>query len=255
MPSRSGAKRLRALRRAKGRRSHGMLLVEGPNAVGDAVRAGAHVHEALYTAAAADDPAISAILETLGKAGIEPEEVSEELLSEFADTVTPQGILLVADIPVATLDDAAAPRLLVLDAVQDPGNVGTLIRAAEALGAAGVVTLPGTADPWSPKVVRASAGALFRIPVVPADVDVLVDWCERRGAPILVAAADGRPAARSAAGPAALVVGNESTGVSSAMRRHAADVIAIPQRGEADSLNVAMAGAILLDRYFGEART
>lgn len=252
MPSLNRAKRLRALRRVKGRREHGMLLVEGPAVARDALDAGAMVREALYTDAAAADPALARLLTDLGAAGAELEEVDEPVLAEFADTVTPQGLLLVVDIPLRSLADVGVPRLAVLDAVQDPGNVGTLIRAADALGAGGVALLPGTADPWSPKAVRAAAGASFRIPVVATTVAELAGWCRERGVPLLAAAAGGAAAPRSAAArDAALVFGNEAAGVSDEVRAAADGVVGIPQRGRADSLNVAMAGAILMDRFFG----
>jgi len=218
----------------------------------DAFDAGAAVHEALYTDAAAGDPAIARLLADLRTAGAPVEEVTETELAEFADTVTPQGLLLVVDIPLSSLNDVAIPRLAVLDGVQDPGNVGTLIRAADALGAGGVALLPGTADPWSPKAVRAAAGASFRIPVVVTSVAELAAWCRDLGVPLLAAAAGGEAAPRSAvARDAALVFGNEAAGVSDEVRAAADGVVGIPQRGPADSLNVAMAGAILMDRFFG----
>lgn len=252
MPSINRAKRLRALRRVKGRREHGMLLVEGPAVARDALDAGATVREALYTDEAATDPALARLLADLRAAGAEVEEVEEPVLAEFADTVTPQGLLLVVDIPLRSLTDVGAARLAVLDAVQDPGNVGTLIRAADALGAGGVALLPGTADPWSPKAVRAASGASFRIPVVTISVAELTAWCRERGVPLLAAAAGGTSAPRSAAvRDAALVFGNEAAGVSDEVRAAADGVVGIPQRGRADSLNVAMAGAILMDRFFG----
>jgi TrmH family RNA methyltransferase len=229
-----------------------MLLVEGPAVARDALDAGATVHEALYTDMAAGDPAVARLLDELRATGAEVERVDEAELAEFADTVTPQGLLLVVDIPVRSLEDVAVPRLAVLDAVQDPGNVGTLIRAADALGAGGVVLLPGTADPWNPKTVRAAAGASFRIPVVTTSVAELAAWCLDHAVPLLAAAAGGEPAPRSgAARDAALVFGNEAAGVSDEVRAVAAGVVGIPQRGPADSLNVAMAGAILMDRFFG----
>jgi len=229
-----------------------MLLVEGPAVALDALDAGATVREVLYTRVAAADPAIHRLLDRLRAVGAELEEVDEAQLAGFADTVTPQGLLLVVDTPAWSLDDIVVPRIAVLDAVQDPGNVGTLIRAADALGAGGVVLLPGTADPWSPKTVRAAAGASFRIPIVEATVPELADWCRARGVPLLAAEADGAPAPRAAdARDGALVFGNEGAGVSDAVLAVADGVVGIPQRGPADSLNVAMAGAILMDRLFG----
>jgi len=252
MPSISAAKRLRALHRAKGRREHGMTLVEGPNVVRDALDAGATLHEALYTETAAADPAVGSLIDALRERGVDVELVSDAELAEFADTVTPQGLIVVAGIPRRLLGEVSSPRLVVLDAVQDPGNVGTLIRAAEALGAGAVVLLPGTADAWNPKVVRAAAGASFRIPIVESTVAELSDWCRRRSVPLLAAAVGGEPVPRSAGSrDAALVLGNEAAGVSDAVRAVAEEVVGVPQRGRTDSLNVAMAGAILMDRLFG----
>lgn len=229
-----------------------MLLVEGPHVALDAVDAGAVVHEALYTEEAADDPAVASLLERLRTAGAEVERVEAPVLAEFADTVTPQGILLTVETPRVGLDDVAAPRLVVTDAVQDPGNLGTLIRAAEALGAAGVALLPGTVDAWNPKVVRAAAGSSFRLPVFETSIDAIVEWCRKRRVPLLAAAAGGAPAPRTG-GPrdAVLVLGNEGAGVSEEVLAVADGVVGVPQRGRVDSLNVALAGAILMDRFFG----
>lgn len=229
-----------------------MLLVEGPRVARDAVNAGAVVHQALYTQEAADDPAVAALLERLREAGTDVERVAAEELAEYADTVTPQGLLLAVEIPRSSLADVAAARLVVLDAVQDPGNAGTLIRAAEALGAAGVALLPGTVDAWNPKVVRAAAGASFRLPVFEASVAEVVGWCRSRGVPLFAAAAGGAAAPRSPAPrDAVLVLGNEGAGVSEEMLDAADATVGVPQRGRTDSLNVALAGAILMDRFFG----
>jgi TrmH family RNA methyltransferase len=171
-------------------------------------------------------------------------------LAALADTETPQGILAVAPIPFAGLDalrvDAEPAVIVVLDAVQDPGNFGTLARTAEALGAAGVVALPGTVDAWNPKSVRAAMGSTFRLPVVPADWEALSPWLSSRGFITLAAAAGGEPLPQPRPARAALVLGNEGAGVSEDTRARADRVVGIPIRGRAESLNVAAAGAILL---------
>lgn len=252
MPSIAQAKRLRALRRRKGRNEHRMFLVEGPRVLADLLRTDILVHQALYTKAAAADPAVGQALEALRSADVPVEEISAAELSEFAGTVTPQGLLAVADIPAWSFADVRHPRLAVLDAVQDPGNVGTLIRAAEALGAGGVALLPGTADAWNPKTVRAATGSSFRLPVFEITVPALVDWCREQGATLLASAAGGAPVPRESAPAAvALVLGNEGAGVSAAVREMANGVVGVPLLGGTDSLNVAIAGAILMDRMFG----
>lgn len=229
-----------------------MFLAEGPRVVSDLLRTGIHVHQALYTKAAAGDPAVAAALEALRSSDVPVEEVSLAEFVEFAGTVTPQGILAVADIPAWSLEDAKTPNLVVLDAVQDPGNVGTLIRAAEALGAGAVALLPGTADAWSPKTVRAASGSSFRLPVVETTLPALVDWCHRHGSTLLATASGGEPAGRDRVyGGVALVLGNEGAGVSAEVLDAAEGVVGIPLFAGSDSLNVAIAGAILMDRIFG----
>jgi hypothetical protein len=182
MPSISRAKRLRSLQRARGRREHGRLIAEGPNVVRDVLDAGWAIDEGLYTPAALLDPATATLLDDLRASGVHLEEVGDAEFRGFAGTKSPRGVLVVAEIPGRSLADVEGKRLVVLDAVQDPGNVGTLIRAADALGASAVVVLPGTADPWSPKCVRAAAGASCRLPVVDAAVRERTEWCGARRA-------------------------------------------------------------------------
>jgi len=229
-----------------------MFLAEGPRVVTDLLRTDICVHQALYTKASAADPAVASALDRLRGSDVSVEEVSVAELGEFAGTVTPQGLLAVAEIPSWSSADVRTPRLAVLDAVQDPGNVGTLIRAAEALGAGGVALLPGTADAWNPKTVRAATGSSFRLPVFEITVPELVDWCRDQGAALLAAAAGGEPARRDPATSAvALVLGNEGAGVSAAVLEVASGVVGVPLLAGTDSLNVAIAGAILMDRMFG----
>jgi RNA methyltransferase, TrmH family len=136
----------------------------------------------------------------------------------------------------------------VLDAVQDPGNVGTMLRTALALGASGVVALKGTAELTNPKVLRGSMGAAFRLPAAAVDVGAFIAWASARGLELVVAAADGTPVERRPHGPApiALVVGNEGAGVSPALAAAAARRVAIPLAPAVESLNVAVAAGILL---------
>jgi TrmH family RNA methyltransferase len=167
--------------------------------------------------------------------------------------VTPQGLLVVAAIPAADWRDIRDPRILVVDGVQDPGNLGTMIRTAEALGAGGVIILPGTVDPWAPKSVRAASGSSFRIPVLECGHQAAIDELEQRGIPLWATAADGDPLGRPDKGleRVALVVGNEGAGVSGMIREAAQRIVAIEQTADAESLNVAVAAAILLDRILG----
>jgi TrmH family RNA methyltransferase len=256
MPSLNERKRLRALLRRKERAKRGLLIAEGARVVGDLLDAGRPVLQGLFTDAALDDPAIDGIVQRLRAGGVPCEAVSAAELAEFADTVTPQGILVVAEIPGSGWEDLASLRVLAVDGVQDPGNLGTLIRTAEALGADGVLVLPGTTDPWSPRAVRAAAGASFRLPILELGHREAIDGLRERDVPLWVSAADGDPYRREDPVPprVAIVVGNEGAGVSDEIRVAADRTVGIEQPGGGESLNVAAAAAILLDRILGGDR-
>ena len=179
--------------------------------------------------------------------------LDEHALAQVTETETPQGVLAVARIPRYAVSDVRIEResvLLVLDAVQDPGNLGTLIRSADAFGAAAIIALSGTTDFWSPKVVRSAAGAAFRRPLINlgddeawrwlADHDVLVCGADMNGV-----AVDSLQLEKAVA----LVVGNEGSGLREATRAHVTQVVAIPMRGATESLNVAVAASILLYEF------
>jgi len=166
-----------------------------------------------------------------------------ELFDQLADTRTPQNVLALFERPVHSAHEILARRdtvAVALDAVQDPGNAGTIVRLAAAFDAAGVLLLPGCADPFGPKAIRASAGAILHVPV--ASVDRLPD------ANLFYADMHGEitePPARDAI----LVFGNEGAGVSDDIRR-LGKAIAIPMSGRVESLNVASSAAILLSRSY-----
>lgn len=253
MPSLSQSKQVRALHRRKERRARGEFLVESPRVLAELLRAGRPVNLVLYTEQAVAEPDGRHLLAELVAAGISHELVSDSELRRHADTVSPQGWVATAPQPTWTWSEVDASRVLVLDAVRDPGNVGTLFRAAEALGATCVVALAGTADPWSPKVVRAAAGSSIRLPVLEAAWEDARDWLDGSDTALWIAASDGQLLDRGQAVPprVALVLGNEAFGVSPAIRDAADRVVSIPMSGEVESLNAAVAGAILMDRLFG----
>jgi TrmH family RNA methyltransferase len=248
--SRREERLLRSLRQRKSREAEGLFLAEGVRAVEDLAASPLPVRLAVAASTLGDTPRGRALLDLLAAQRVTVHDTGERELAALADTETPQGILAVAPIPSARLDDLAVEReptvIVVLDAVQDPGNFGTLARTAEALGAAGVVALPGTVDPWNPKSVRAAMGSSFRLPIVPAAWDELAPWLAERGFATLAAAAGGEPLPDPRPARAALVLGNEGAGVSAETRARADRVVGIPIRGRAESLNVAAAGAVLM---------
>lgn len=253
MPSRSERKLLRSLAGRKGRREQGLFLLEGPRLLEELLAAGTPIVKLLHTRAASEDAGVGPLLER-ATCRAPVEEVSEAELARFADTASPQGVLAVAERPRWGWADVTVPRLLVLDAVQDPGNVGTLLRTAEALGLGGVIALPGTADPFAPKAVRAAAGSTLRLPVLTLTWEETADELARREIALWAADAAGEPARRGDPVPErlALAVGNEGAGLSPPVRAAAGRAVAVPVRGRVESLNVAAAAAILADRLFGE---
>lgn len=177
-------------------------------------------------------------------------DASDAELTELAATEHPQGVLAVVALRHWSLDDIPTDKeavIVVLDAVQDPGNVGTLVRTAWALGARGVVTLPGTAEIGNPKTLRSTMGAAFRFPVVAADPETVLEWLRARHVRVVAAGAGGTPLPRHDRGkPLALVLGNEGQGGRSAVAVAASQRVTIPMIPAAESLNVAVAGGILL---------
>jgi RNA methyltransferase, TrmH family len=219
------------------------LLLEGPKQIADARRAGwVPLAWALGEDVVSPDPSVPAV------------HLARSLIRELTDARHPQGVLALFRRPKSdrnALFASADPFLVVLDGIQDPGNVGTIIRLATAFDATGVVANEGTADPFSPKALRASAGAALLIPVVKATTDELVDLLEARSIPLYAADAGGEeiPIRR----PAAIVFGNEGRGVSEGIRA-GARAVGIRMSPRIDSLNVGGAAAILLHRVFAESR-
>lgn len=177
-------------------------------------------------------------------------DTSDHELAQLAATEHPQGIVAVIAPREWTLDDITVDKdavVVVLDAVQDPGNVGTIVRTAWALGARGVIALPGTAEVGNPKTLRSTMGASFHFPVVADAPEPVAAWLAAHRVTVVAAAAGGTPLARMHRGkPLALVLGNEGHGGQSAVAAAATHRVTIPMVRGADSLNVAVAGGILL---------
>jgi len=236
------------LRRRKTREREGLVLVEGVRAVGEALRGGAVGRFAVASPALDRTPEGVSVRRALEEAGVEVDEIDDGDLASLADTEHPQGILFVCAEPPA--DDAAVRpggRYLVLDGVQDPGNVGTLVRSATAFALEAVIALDGTADVWSPKAVRASAGTAFRQPLLVRAAQDALALLGRAQIALLVADASGDDVAVLAPPRGwALVVGNEGSGPRPSIREAAHRLVRVPIPGPAESLNAGVAGAVLL---------
>lgn len=241
----------RDLKRRKARERNSQFVAEGVRVAEELVRSGRPVAGLLVTRAAVATPRVAALLEAAKAPHV---VVSEADFASAASTDSPQGVLAVADVPdlpLASLPDARLRRVLVLDAIQDPGNVGTLIRTAAGLRADAVVALPGTADPWNAKVVRGGAGAHFHVTVTAATADELAARLRTAGTVVWGADAGGRPVGTVAAPERlALAVGNEGAGLSPGVRALAAQLVSLPMAAGVESLNVAVAAGILMYELF-----
>lgn len=231
------------------REARGEAVIEGIRLTEEALAAGLTLSFFFYTAGLLEKERGRRLVERLAAAGVQGFEVTEEVLERVADTETPQGILAVCAIP-RHRPEALPPGLVVVaDGIQDPGNLGTLVRGTEALGGAGVAVGGQTVDPWSPKVIRASMGSLFRLPVVTAKATgPLLEALASRGFRVVTADPGGRrlPWEVDWSGPVALVIGSEAAGPSPAARALAAETVRIPMVGPTESLNAGVAGSLLL---------
>ncbi len=242
-------RRVQALIRGTRRRlREGLFVVEGRRLVQEALDAGSPVVETFFTPDFAAEPAGQALVEAVCKRSDSCWETTAAVFAALADTETPQGILAVTPLPDLPLPPATeAGLILIPDEVRDPGNLGTILRAAWAAGVAQVWVPPGTVDASNPKVVRAGMGAHFRVPMRRATWDEIQRWLD--GIPVWLAEA-GRGVAYDAVdwrGRAALIVGGEAAGPGPAARGLAgAQEVYIPMAAGVDSLNVAIATAVLL---------
>jgi TrmH family RNA methyltransferase len=227
------------------RAREGRLVVEGTRLLREALDAGVAPAFVLVDAAALAEGPIAELCERLDARQVPVLEVARPLFTDLAGTATPQGILAV--VPSTPLRWPEPARLVVvLDGVREPGNVGTILRGALAAGFDGALLAPGTADATQAKAVRAGMGAHFRLPYLGASWDEI----DRRTAGLALWLADAGGTVRYDAvdwrAPSAVVIGGEASGPSAAARVRARGSVRIPMAGAAESLNAAMAAAVLL---------
>jgi len=229
-----------------------LTLVEGVRSVEEVLRANIEISTVLISDNFGDSERGLRLREVLVQSGLKIYQIPEALFRSLSDVKASQGILALVRIPARKLiTDLAADRPLLLCAagIQDPGNLGTLIRAAAAAGASMVCTLSGTVSVRNPKTVRASAGAVFHIPFIEELApEGFLEFCRRRSIPVLRSSAhEGNCYFREdLTGPCAILLGNEGSGVDRAAWAAGLRSVHIPMAPGAESLNVAVAGAILM---------
>jgi TrmH family RNA methyltransferase len=223
--------------------------IEGPNLLREAIRAGLKI-ETVFVAEGFEG--MLAEMELPNE--IDVLQFPREVLDSALTTEAPQPVAALVGFPAWTWNDLleshtdTAPLVIVLAALQDPGNLGTILRSAEAFGATGVVSLPGTVSPWNPKAVRASAGSVFRVPLVESNADECFSRLRSTGLRVLTTAVREAEFATSThlVGPTALLIGNEGNGVPEELASHCDGAITIPMPGSVESLNAAVAASVLL---------
>ena len=229
-----------------------VLLLDGAHLVADAIAAHAAIAVAAVTTASRGKPEIGAIADSLLERGVEVAVVGASVMNAISPVRSPSGIVAIADRPARPLADVFAsgvPLVVVAIDVQDPGNVGAIVRAAEAAGATGVVVAGASADPFGWKALRGSMGSALRLPVAIAeDADAVVEEARRRGCRIVATVPrDGSELFDTdLSGPVALLVGGEGAGLPPSLAAAAAARVTIPMQPPVESLNAAVTAAVIL---------
>ncbi|MDO5628482.1 MAG: RNA methyltransferase [Mobilicoccus sp.] len=245
--------RLRALHRLRRRRDRdaaGVTLVEGVEEIALAVDAGGRMQEA-YWCPDLDDGRAEPVLARLVQTGVRPVQLSRAAFEKVAYREGPDGLLAVFTAPgvgLAGLDPAGPEFLLIGEHIEKPGNLGAMLRTADAAGIQAVIAADAVTDWGNPNVVRGSKGAVFSVPVAAASTEETLSWLRRRGVQLVAATPDTDVLHTDAdyTGPVAIAVGAEKEGLSEQFL-DAADVrVRIPMTGRVDSLNVATSAAILV---------
>jgi TrmH family RNA methyltransferase len=240
----------RDLKRRRARERQRLFVAEGVRAVEELLRSPVSVRGVLVAPQIADAPRGAALLTELRARGVELSQLDALEFASAAETDSPQGVLAIGEIPQQSLDDlalSARSRLVVLDAVQDPGNVGTILRTSAALGADAVIAMPGTVDLWNAKVVRSAMGALFHSPTCIASWAELDAHRAAHGITMWGAEVGGTPLdGLTPPSRLALLVGNEGAGLSDEARARVDQYVSLPISKAVESLNVAVATGIFL---------
>lgn len=236
---------------AKSRGGEDLFMLEGPKLIGAALDAGAKVKSAFFTEEFLSARGAKTLLARLATAGAELYHVSNSVLVKICDAKSPQPIAAACSHEMLSLDELSVGKEFLgvaLDNISDPGNMGTIIRTADASGADAVIVLAGACSPFNPKAIRASAGSIFNIPIAECCEAELSSWAEGKGVKLYSTDARGGISAFDAdyTGKVLIAFGNESAGVSKAVRDASDSAIHIPMAGRAESLNVAQSSAVIL---------
>ncbi|HEX4693707.1 RNA methyltransferase [Sphingomonas sp.] len=252
-------KRVRSLRDKKHRRAEGLFLAEGLRILTEAREAGRIPHYLFFTAEGARHPLAVTLIDAVEGAGGEAIETSHDILSKLSGKDNAQSVVGVFPeftTPLAELDRDASPIWLVAERLRDPGNLGTILRTGDAVGAGGLILIDDCVDPFSVEAVRASMGALFTVPIARVRWEEFVPWL-RSGPAQLVGLSlqtDTDYRGASYAAPTFLLTGNEAQGLPEAYEAECDVLVKLPMLGKADSLNAAVATAVMAYEVLAQLR-
>lgn len=239
------------LKNKKKRNFHGKFLIEGIHLVDEARRQGL-LDKVIYCNFIQRTPEGRDLLNKILSSGIPCEEASEFVIKHLSSVETPQGIIASAFPNISDLGDlfeAENPLIIVACGIQDPGNLGTIIRTADAAGCSGFILAQGSVDPYNEKVIRASSGSIFHLNIVRMDdiIDI-ISSLKRRGVKVISSFIEGSKSYFDAeySGPTAILIGNEGQGLPENVGRLSDEVVSIPMAGKAESLNAAISAAVIL---------
>ncbi len=244
-------KTVRSLHLRKDREASGLFLAEGLKIVAEAVESGRAPSILMYGPEAAAHPVLHRVAEAARAHGGQVVEVTRDILEKVSRRDNPQTVVAVFEqtiTPLDGLDPHAAPCWVALQAVRDPGNLGTIVRTADAAGCGGVILVGDCCDPFSVEAVRATMGSIFAVPIFKADITTFLRW--RRSWPgsvvgtLLTAATDYRVADYRR--PSLILMGNEQAGLPAELASSCDVSVKIPMRGRADSLNLSVATGIMI---------
>ena len=245
------------LKQKKERTRRREFVVEGSRSIEEVFKGGYRVAFLFVTTSAMEQERVQEIIDTTLDQGGDLIEVSDNVMNKIADTQTPSGVFAIVKHPTYTLEklneDKTDGLILVLDEVRDPGNLGAIIRTADAVGVKAIFLLKGCTDLYASKTIRATMGSVFHLPVISdLEKEECIEWCKNTGHEIVVSTleeAESLYDVKVNLNKTALVVGNEAAGVSEEFFKAADKKVYIPMQGKAESLNVAMATGIMLFEF------
>jgi TrmH family RNA methyltransferase len=244
-------KRTAKLRNHRARKATGQFVIDGSREILRALQADVNVAELYVCSESTGRPESQQILRHAERMGIEQVSVSRSVFEKLAFGQRSEGLVAVANLPAVAWQTWPLPEnplIIVLEQVEKPGNLGGVLRTADAVGAAAVLVADPAADIYSPNTIRASLGAVFTVPVGAATSSAILDWLRERAIRLFAARVEGATCYSDAdlTGPSALILGSEACGLSE--RWASADIvpISLPMRGAVDSLNVSVTAAVLM---------